>query len=71
MTFPTVTETTPRPEAVTRDTFLASDLDEGAAMRAREAAAIRTRRPDCSGLGAKWSPVRCERMLGANGGEQL
>ncbi len=40
MTFPTVTETTPRPGAVTRDTFLASDLDEGAAMRAREAAAI-------------------------------
>jgi len=38
MTFPTVTETTPRPEAVTRDTFLASDLEEGTAMRAREAA---------------------------------
>ena len=39
MTFPTVTETTPRPEAVTPDPFLASGLGDRTAMRARVAAA--------------------------------
>jgi len=39
MTFPTVTETTPRPEAVTPDPFVASGLGDRTAVRAREAAA--------------------------------
>jgi hypothetical protein len=39
MTFPTVTETTPSPEAVTPDTFLASGLGDRADVRARKAAA--------------------------------
>jgi hypothetical protein len=38
MTFPTVTETTPRPEAVTPDPFLAG-LGDRTDARAREAAA--------------------------------
>ena len=40
MTFPTVTETTPRPEAVTPDPFLAPALTDRSARRAREAAAV-------------------------------
>ena len=40
MIFPTVTETTPRPEAVTPDSFLARDLADRTAPRAREVAAV-------------------------------
>jgi hypothetical protein len=40
MMFATVTETTPRPEAVTPDPFLARDLADWPATRAREVAAV-------------------------------
>ena len=40
MTFPIVTETTPRPEAVTPDPFLAPAFTDRSAARAREAAAV-------------------------------
>lgn len=40
MTFPTVTETTPRLQAVTPDPFIEPDHAEQADKRAREAAAV-------------------------------
>jgi hypothetical protein len=40
MIFPIVTATTPRPEAVTPDSFLARDLADWTVTRAREAAAV-------------------------------
>jgi hypothetical protein len=40
MIFATVTETTPRPEAVTPDPFLARDLADWPTTRAREVAAV-------------------------------
>lgn len=40
MIFPTVTETTPRPEAVTPDPFLARDLADRTATGAGEVAAV-------------------------------
>jgi hypothetical protein len=40
MVFPTVTETTPCPEAVTRDPFLAQDLSAWTAARTREVAVV-------------------------------
>lgn len=40
MIFPIVTETTPRPEAVTPDPFLARGLTDWTATRAREVAAV-------------------------------
>jgi hypothetical protein len=43
MIFPTVTETTPRPEAVTPDPFLAGDLADRTATRAGEVTAVANR----------------------------
>jgi hypothetical protein len=40
MIIPTVTETTPRPQAVTPDPFIASDGAERTDARAREAAVV-------------------------------
>jgi hypothetical protein len=40
MSFPTVTETTPRPQAVTPDSFIEPDRSEQSDKRAHEAAAV-------------------------------